>query len=147
MAAWTDLPLTLIHGDCWPANAVCTTEGSAILIDWDSAGIGPAILDLGYLLVACHLGKLQLPIICPDAVSIHAVLEGYCRHRTLIGAERAYLPDAVRFGIAYLGTRHLARALEVGADEDLFMRKIQARWAAADEIIRIANRYLLQRTA
>jgi Ser/Thr protein kinase RdoA (MazF antagonist) len=47
------LPEMLLHGDCWPGNAVRTHGGGMVLIDWDGAGIGPAILDVGYLLLTC----------------------------------------------------------------------------------------------
>jgi Ser/Thr protein kinase RdoA (MazF antagonist) len=40
-----DLPLVAIHGDCYPANAVETEEGQVVLIDWDCAGQGMAVLE------------------------------------------------------------------------------------------------------
>lgn len=51
----TDLPQAVVHCDCWPTNAIQTPGDQIVLVDWDNAGVGPALLDLGYLLAACHL--------------------------------------------------------------------------------------------
>ncbi|MEK7504834.1 MAG: phosphotransferase [Patescibacteria group bacterium] len=43
---------TLIHTDIAPANAIEKADGSLTLIDWDDAGVGSAVLDLGYPLLS-----------------------------------------------------------------------------------------------
>jgi Ser/Thr protein kinase RdoA (MazF antagonist) len=43
-------PETLLHGDLWTTNAF-PLEGGARLIDWDRAGVGPAVYDLSTLLM------------------------------------------------------------------------------------------------
>lgn len=94
------LPEMILHGDCWPRNAVRTAEGGMALIDWDCAGIGPAILDVGYLLLACHLGKPQLPAMRADEQCIAAVVHGYCQQRKPSSAELSVLEEAVLYDVA-----------------------------------------------
>jgi Ser/Thr protein kinase RdoA (MazF antagonist) len=43
-------PDTLLHGDLWPQN-VMAGPGWLRLIDWDRAGVGPAVYDLSTLLL------------------------------------------------------------------------------------------------
>src|SRR5688572_199128 len=47
------LPETIIHGDCWMGNAVTSPTSPTALIDWEYAGRGIAVLDLGCLLSDC----------------------------------------------------------------------------------------------
>jgi len=42
-------PLTLLHGDTDPSNAIVTPTGIA-LVDWERASIGPACVDLGRMI-------------------------------------------------------------------------------------------------
>lgn len=48
----------LVHGDCWQGNMLWRGDTFIGLVDWDSAGRGPAGIDLGYLRmdVAVHFG-------------------------------------------------------------------------------------------
>ena len=94
------LPETLLHSNCWPRNAVRTSEGGMALIDWDCAGTGPAILDVGYLLLACHPGKPQLPAMQADSQLISAVVHGYCQQRKPNAAELSVLEEAVLYDVA-----------------------------------------------
>ena len=48
---FSQFPQTLIHTDIAPANSVETKEEKIFLTDWDDAGIGPTVLDLGYPLL------------------------------------------------------------------------------------------------
>lgn len=95
-----ELPAALLHGDCWPHNAIVSGEGSLVLVDWDGAGLGPAVLDIGYLLMACHLGVPDLPTMRPDPVRIGAVMQGYCQRRRLTQAELRMLEEGVAFDSA-----------------------------------------------
>ena len=54
------LPLVLIHGDCWMQNAVCAEQGM-ILIDWESAGRGAALLDLADFLLRSQCDEHGAP--------------------------------------------------------------------------------------
>ena len=135
------LPITLVHGDCWPHNAVLTTDGQVTLIDWDCAGLGPAILDLGYLLLMCHLGKPQLPKMYADPTCITAVVQGYCQQRHPTHDELQVLQEAVHFEtarrvIAYDMLLHVPDNWQ----EDIRLQKELARFVVSDEIADIALR-------
>ncbi|HEU5266566.1 MAG TPA: phosphotransferase family protein [Jatrophihabitans sp.] len=46
------VPLTLVHGDCQPANLLVPETGDVLVIDWEFGRIGDPREDLGYY---CHL--------------------------------------------------------------------------------------------
>lgn len=85
------LPQVLLHSDCHPWNAVRTQTDEIVLVDWDGAGIGPTVIDVGQLIGKCHLGKGR-----PNEEVIQALVSGYSRYRRLTAAEIARLPDACR---------------------------------------------------
>lgn len=135
------LPETLIHGDCWPGNAVRTSAESIALIDWDCAGIGPAILDVGYLLLACHLSKPQLPAMQPDEPRIAAVVRGYCRQRRPSEAELGVLEDALWYDVARrAGLEQPLSSLNDGWTEEVWLQKMLARYRVGPQIAEIALR-------
>ncbi|HEX4216553.1 MAG TPA: phosphotransferase [Candidatus Dormibacteraeota bacterium] len=94
------LPECVVHGDCWPDNAIRTPAGEVVLIDWEAAGRGHAVLDLGYLLLATSFsssaGAGGLVVNRPG---IEAVAGGYGRLRRPTDKELEWLPNAVRFDI------------------------------------------------
>jgi Ser/Thr protein kinase RdoA (MazF antagonist) len=128
-----DLPTTLIHNDCHPDNSLRTPDGRVVLIDWEGAGRGPAIIDIGFLLVSCEIeafGPNRLP---PDPGRVAAVVDGYCRHHRLIRQELDRLPDAIRFRAVVACAGGLWRMIREGRDSD-GADWAWARYAAADEI-------------
>lgn len=100
-AAWQNLldldeaPRALLHTDVLFENAVHTPDGAVVLIDWDDAGIGPAVQDIGYTLVelAVSLAGERLPL-----DKAQAFLSGYIAERRLSPSEWEILPDALVFG-------------------------------------------------
>lgn len=139
------LPETILHGDCWPGNAVRTPEGGIALIDWDGAGIGPAILDVGYLLLTCHLGKPQLPAMQPDEQRIATVVRGYCQQRRPSATELSVLEDALLYDVALrAGLEKLLSALSDGWTEEMWLQKMLARYRVSPKIATIARRYFEQ---
>jgi aminoglycoside phosphotransferase (APT) family kinase protein len=42
------LPLSLVHGDCQPANILVPADGEVLMIDWEFGHIGDPREDLGY---------------------------------------------------------------------------------------------------
>jgi aminoglycoside phosphotransferase (APT) family kinase protein len=45
-----EAPVTLIHNDCNLGNIITLPDGRLALVDWEMAGRGPAVLDMGILL-------------------------------------------------------------------------------------------------
>jgi aminoglycoside phosphotransferase (APT) family kinase protein len=43
-----EVPLTLVHGDCQPANLLVPEDGAPLVIDWEFARVGDPREDLGY---------------------------------------------------------------------------------------------------
>ena len=133
------LPITLIHGDCWPHNAVLATDGQVTLIDWDCAGLGPAILDLGYLLLMCHLGKPQVPKMHADRACITAVVQGYRQQRQPTAEELQVLREAIHFETARrVITENMLSHVSENWREDIRLQKELAHFAISDEIEEIA---------
>lgn len=97
------LPITLIHGDCWAENGIRTEAERATLIDWECAGRGIAVADLGSLLLHCHFDQFDAPSYQPDPERIAAVVRGYKRWRSLSASELALLLEAIRFSISWRG--------------------------------------------
>ncbi len=133
--AKADLPVTLIHGDCHPGNAIVTPDGSVALIDWECAGIGAAVLDLGGLLADCSPDPVPGEAIVVDPAKVAAVMEGYQAHRMLTSAERNILLTACRFGVAFQGAIRFLWALEHGWSERIerSLVRLQARYDAAEQ--------------
>ncbi len=128
-----DLPVTLIHGDCHPGNAIATHGGAITLIDWECAGMGAAALDLGGLLADSHPDAAPGEGIAVHREVVAAVLEGYRAHRTLAQAEYDHLPVACRFGVAFHGALRFQWALEGGWTDRInrSLTRLEARYEAA----------------
>ena len=145
-------PETVVHGDVWARNAVeVAADGSVVLIDWESSGIGLAVLDLGSALLECHLDSGVpdlLPgawLISPDESRIAAIARGYSSVRGLSRAELALLPDAVRFATAVVGAIHFELALVEGVSGptmDARLARLQNRLDVAEDVATLALRHL-----
>lgn len=139
-----NLPITLVHADSQPHHAIYTADGEMILTNWRSAGVGPAILDVSYLLLISHLEKAEILSIQPDAQAIAAIVHGYCQQRTLTDYEHAVLPDAVRFGIALHGAQSLPAILHGQWRENAQLKTLQACYDASADIASLALQYFKQ---
>jgi Ser/Thr protein kinase RdoA (MazF antagonist) len=128
----------IVHGDCWPLNAVLTPDRAIVLIDWDSAGYGPPLLDLGKLLLAAHYDLSRPLDVVANPAWVAAMLEGYAEQRALGAAERALLPAAVPFWLAYCAADDAEATATLSAD-DLFFQKLRARLHAAEAIAELAR--------
>ncbi len=141
--SWPALPESVIHADCWAGNIVRTGPDLVVLIDWDCAGLGPAVLDLGDLLIGCHF-RLDDPYaheVQPDPSRIAAVADGYGRLWVPTTSELDVLDDAVRYGSAFRGARTFGRVLQEGwsADIEQELGRQRHRYLASGEIARIAR--------
>lgn len=139
------LPATLIHGDAWLGNAVADGRGELVLVDWDEAGLGVAVLDLGRLLLSAHWGlDGPPPELEPAPERITAVLTGYCQARVPARAERAVLVEAIRYGVVFVAANHFGRLRGEGWSEALeaFIRRLGAWYTACTEIRHLAQTHL-----
>ncbi|HYF61550.1 MAG TPA: phosphotransferase [Herpetosiphonaceae bacterium] len=137
-----DLPAACIHGDCWMGNAVSDETGAVTLIDWDAAGSGVALLDLGAILGDCF--SRSADGVRPEPAWVAAVIDGYAGQRRLSAAEVAGLPAAIRFGAVFRSGLRFAAGREGGWDPgfDRGLAREMARLSASAAIIELAMRHL-----
>jgi len=131
-------PLCLTHGDCWYKNAIKTPADLVVLIDWDCAGIGLPILDLGYLLLTAHYDLNQPFQMVINADRIQAIMDGYQHVRRLTRLESSQLVSAVLFALAFHVAEYVTEQPVIASD-DVFLRKVQVRFAASAEITQLAR--------
>jgi Ser/Thr protein kinase RdoA (MazF antagonist) len=145
------LPRGVVHGDAWPGNAVQSSPDAITLIDWETGGLGLPVLDLGNCLIESLLDSGpsgEEPgawLVEPDEGRVAAVAGGYSGERLLGTAERALLPEAVRFASCYIGAIHLYQALAEGlsgASMDARMERLRNRVAVSEAVARLAAPYL-----
>lgn len=143
---------TVVHGDAWARNAVQADGGPVTLIDWETGGLGLAVLDLGNCLMECHLDaavpddRPDAWLIFPDEDRIAEVAAGYNSVRRLSRAELALLPAAVKFAPAVGGSVHFELALRSGVSGpamDARLSRLQNRMAVADEVAELALQHLV----
>jgi Ser/Thr protein kinase RdoA (MazF antagonist) len=144
------LPAAVVHGDPWPGNAIQTAPHQVTLIDWENAGLGMPLLDLGYCLLECHLDA-GLPAdqpaawhIQPDEDRIAALAAGYSQWRRLQAAEQDMLLEGIRFAAAYVGAIHLEQALVRGVrgrSMDVRLERLRNRLAVSDAVADLARRH------
>jgi Ser/Thr protein kinase RdoA (MazF antagonist) len=146
-AAMTDIhdapfmPIQITHGDCWYRNAIKTRVDTVVLIDWDAAGMGLPLLDLGYLLLAAHFDLAQPLVIEPDADKVNAILSGYQQHYRVESWQQGLLVSALRFPLAFHLGNYLEQQTSIQSD-DSFLQKVQRRFEATEQIAHLAVSYL-----
>ena len=123
------------------------------LIDWETSGLGLPVLDLGNCLIESLLDSQPAGVgsgagpaagagsgawlVEPDEDRVAAVARGYALERVPGAAERAILPDAVRFGACYIGAIHLYQALAEGVSGvsmDARLERLRNRMAVSDAV-------------
>jgi Ser/Thr protein kinase RdoA (MazF antagonist) len=159
------LPRGVVHGRAWPGNAVQSGPDTVTLIDWETGGLGLPVLDLGNCLIESLLdaepsagarsstggpssagvpssaGGPAAWLVEPDEGRVAAVARGYASRRVLGAAERALLPEAVRFGACYAGAIHLYQALAErvsGTSMDARLERLRNRVAVSEAVARLA---------
>jgi Ser/Thr protein kinase RdoA (MazF antagonist) len=146
--AWAE---TVVHGDVWARNAVQADGGPVTLIDWETGGLGLAVIDLGSCLLECHLDaavpdhESDAWLISPDEDRIREVTAGYASVRRLSTAELSLLPAAVKFAAAVVGSVHFELALLSGVSGpamDARLSRLENRMAVADEVGELALEHL-----
>ena len=89
---FSHLPQRVLHTDLAPANAIRTTAGRLVLIDWEDAGVGPAVLDLGGV-----LNELIDESCRYRGERVRAFFGAYAALRTISTRERSRIVDAALF--------------------------------------------------
>ncbi|MBA2395237.1 MAG: phosphotransferase [Ktedonobacteraceae bacterium] len=138
-----NLPNMIIHNDCHLGNSVLTQSGQVILLDWEGAGIGSAVLDVGFLLVCCDAMMPWMPSIPirtfqVESDRLNAVIDGYCQHHRLNATELDRLSDAIRFRSIVFGACRFASVI-TGRLEDKSLWW-ETRYEASEKIAEIARR-------
>jgi Ser/Thr protein kinase RdoA (MazF antagonist) len=82
-----DLPHAFVHPDFVPANAIASTEGGLVMVDWAGSGRGPRLWSLAFLLYAAGARDMRL---------VDAAYSRYSQHITLEPEELARLDSAIR---------------------------------------------------
>ena len=130
----------LVHGDCWYRNAIKTPSGQVTLIDWDCAGSGSPVIDLGYLLLTSHY-DLRCPLqVNPDPKKIRAILRGYQQAHVVSQETLDGLINAMQTTLAFQLSEYLTAYPNPQAD-DLFLQKLKVRFEATNEIAEIAHAF------
>jgi Ser/Thr protein kinase RdoA (MazF antagonist) len=138
------LPIAVIHGDCWAGNAIHRSNGEVMLIDWEHAGRGIALLDIGALLGDCFAYPATHPE--PDLACVEAVVAGYTQERLLSSPELSALPTAIRFGAAFRGALRFGMSAQMGWSNGIQrgQQREQARFAVSEEIAQVARSFAVR---
>lgn len=108
------------------------------MIDWDGAGRGTAVFDIGFLLSSAHPRPKNDELTQPDPERIEAIVTGYVQHRRLKPAELACLPGAVKLRVLERLASNLVTLVEQG-ELDAEYSWWLARFQTADETARLAQ--------
>lgn len=83
---------TLIHTDISHGNSIEKDDGSLVLIDWDDNGVGPVVLDLGYVLGQCISEDLEI-----NKDMAAAFFHAYLQKKTIDPEDRKGIFDGCLF--------------------------------------------------
>lgn len=136
------LPEVIIHGDCWPPNGVDTGDARVVLIDWECAGRGAALLDLGAFLLTCQCDQRgDFPSVVDEA-RIAAAVDGYIQWRSPTPPEMDLLLEAIRFSICWRGAWLFARLAQEGwtLGVEPFFQRVQRAYLLAEPTAHLAQR-------
>ncbi len=93
LPSFSGLSTAFIHTDIGPHNAVQRPDGVIVLTDWDDAGVGTTILDLGFPLI-CHFVTHELEFEKENAAAFY---KSYFAKSKLASKEKALIFDAGLF--------------------------------------------------
>ena len=110
------LPRVLIHTDAHEGNLLWTPQGELYLLDWENAGLDPAVIDVALVLSwLCSWQPVDQPGgIAPEQYDFdeeycRAFLENYQQERILTGPEGELLGPAIQFFNGWFAARNLKR--------------------------------------
>lgn len=130
------LPAVFIHGDAHYNNTIRTPSGKVVYVDFDAVGPGPAVIDLGFLLVNADGGPIVSPPKPPNPACADAVIRGYSAHAALSELDLAHLADAIRFRPLVRACALFKDAIVDGRSPDRWpLDRVRAADALADRAI------------
>lgn len=135
-----ELPVRIIHTDCYPGNAVFNADGDVVLLNWSSAGLGPAVIDIGRALLTCSTALPWAPELGPNEARITALVEGYSQKRLLAPVEIDSLLHAVRFVPAVMGAITFVAAMTGDTGEEQW-KLWWSRYCASQPIAELAREH------
>jgi len=103
----TDWQESIIHGDLYYDNTLFHNEHLAVMLDFEQAGIGEAILDIGISVSGTCLEK---GFIIPPLV--RSFMKGYESVRPLSKDEKMHLADAIILGLLSISLWRIKRFKE-----------------------------------
>ncbi len=89
---FSHLPQAVLHTDLAPENAIRRPDGRLVLIDWEDAGVGSAVIDLGGV-----LNELIDESCRYRTARVRAFFRAYAAIRPISKRERARIVDAALF--------------------------------------------------
>jgi homoserine kinase type II len=102
-------PVGIIHGDLYYDNSLFKNERLVSLIDFEQAGRGRFILDLGIAISGTCLNQQKDNI---DLDLMQAYLKGYLQGRKLLAIEKEYLQTAILVGFFSIALWRIKRFYE-----------------------------------
>jgi len=94
----------IIHGDLYIDNSMFNGNCLEVFLDFEQAGIGEYILDLGITISGCALEKGQI-----NQGLVQSLVKGYQKHRKLTSHERQNLADAILLGLMSISLWRIKR--------------------------------------
>lgn len=108
MHEFDKLPVRLVHGDLSYGNILRKSSKMMFLIDFDEAGQGTAVMELGYILAHLVAFNPNLPLqgphrsrirVAPTSKWVDTFLREYQQERPLSAQEKALLPTATKLAM------------------------------------------------
>lgn len=107
----TDLPDGIIHGDLYYDNILFENEEINAILDFEQAGIGSFIFDLGVSVSGTCLndGKIESDL-------VKEFINGYDEARPLTSEEKSLIPEAIKIGLFSIALWRIKRFNERNLD-------------------------------
>lgn len=114
-------PASFVHGDCHLGNVVLTADGKPLLVDWQSAHVGPSAADVAFALTRASAGSESIPRdLVIDTYSAAADIDPAAVHRAVTAKQLLILVEQYPEFAAFLGPDEvtgLRRAFDVLLEE------------------------------
>lgn len=107
-------PVGIIHGDLYFDNCLFHNQTLVTLIDFEQAGRGHYLLDIGISLSGCCFNRDRSNL---DMKLIKAYMRGYESKRRLLTIEEDYLMTSILIGFFSIGLWRIKRFYEGNLDE------------------------------